>query len=260
MKIAIKDFILAITQFRRFCFLSALTDIKNQYRRSTLGPWWITLSMVLFVTILSVVYSRLMHEQLGEYVTYVGCGYAVWYLISTSVTAGADVFNKEKDYITQINIPVSVYVLKLIAKNLIIFGHNFIVCVILILIFDPINLYTLLFIPGLLLLLANLYWVILLLGMLGSRYRDIPPIINSLIQVLFLASPIAWKADKLGEHSKIVLLNPITYAVDLVRAPLMGQSPMLMSWIVGIVLFIIGTGFTFILLNKYRTRIPYWVD
>ena len=103
MKIAIKDFVLTLTQFRRFCFLSALTDIKNQYRRSTLGPWWITLSMVLYVVILSVVYSRLMHEQLGEYVTYVGCGYAVWYLISTSISAGANVFNGEKDYITQIN-------------------------------------------------------------------------------------------------------------------------------------------------------------
>ena len=260
MKIAIKDLMLALSKYRKFCFLYASTDIKNQYRRSTLGPWWITISMIVFVAILSVVYSRLMNENLGHYVTYIGCGYATWYLISTSITMGSSVFNQERDYITQINIPVSVYVLKLIIKNLIIFAHNFIVCVILILIFDPINLNTLLFFPGILLLLANLYWLVLLIAIIGARYRDIPPIISSLIQVLFLASPIAWKADKLGAHSKIVLLNPITYAIDLVRAPLMGQSPMLLSWIVGVSFLIIGTFFTFILLNKYRTRIPYWVD
>lgn len=259
MSRAIKDFILAITLFRRFFIFTAWSDIRMQYRRSTLGPWWITASMAVSVGVLSIVYSRLMHESLGPYVVYVGCGSAIWYLISTSISAGASVFNSESDYITQINIPISVYVLKLLTKNLITFGHSFIVCVAIILMFAPINWHTLLFIPGMLLLLMNLYWVILLIGMLGSRYRDIPPIINSVIQLLFLASPIAWNANKLGAHSKIVLLNPITYAMDIVREPLMGHSPMLLSWIVGIVCFVIGTTISFLLLNKYRTRIPYWV-
>ena len=80
----------------------------------------------------------------------------------------------------------------------------------------------------------------MLLGILGARYRDIPPIINSVIQVLFLASPIAWDAAKLGAHSKIVLLNPVTYALDLVRSPLLGHAPMGLSWLAGIGFFIVG--------------------
>ena len=150
-----------------------------------------------------------MGEHFGSYLAYIGCGYAVWYMISSTIINSSDLFDTEKDYITQINIPISVYILKLLSRNLIIFGHNFIVCIALILVFNPINFYTLLFIPGLILLLINLYWVALVISMLGARYRDIPPIINSVIQVLFLASPIAWKADKLGPDSKIILLNQL---------------------------------------------------
>tara|TARA_E500000178_G_C16962375_1_gene726674 strand:+ start:73 stop:888 length:816 start_codon:yes stop_codon:yes gene_type:complete len=257
--LALQDFILTLTQFRRFFIMTGVLDIKLQYRRSTLGPWWITLSMILFVSILSITYSKLVNVPIKTQLPLVACGYAVWYLISTSITSGANIFMQNQGYISQINIPVSVYIFRSITKNLVIFCHNFVVCIALILLFNPINLNTLLFIPGMLLLILNLYWVMLLLGMIGSRYRDIPPIITSLIQVIFLATPIAWPADKIGEYSKILIFNPFYYAIDLTRAPLMGEKPMLLSWGVGVGLFIIGTSITFILLNKYRTRIPYWV-
>jgi ABC-type polysaccharide/polyol phosphate export permease len=257
---AFKDIIQAITKFPMFIIFTAWLDIRVRYRRSTLGPWWITLSMIIFTATLSIVYSRLMNEPLQKFIPYLGVGYAIWFMLSMSIIEGANVFERERAYVKQMNIPVSVYVLKLITRNLIIFLHNFVVAIALILFFKiPINTDTLLFIPGLILVLLNLYWVVMLLGILGARYRDIPPIINSLMQVLFLASPIAWDAAKLGAGSKIVLFNPVTYALDLVRSPLLGHAPMGLSWIVGIVVFVIGMCFTLALLNRYRTRIPYWV-
>ena len=55
---ALKDIVQAITKFPMFIIFTAWLDIRVRYRRSTLGPWWITLSMIIFTATLSIVYSR----------------------------------------------------------------------------------------------------------------------------------------------------------------------------------------------------------
>jgi len=39
-------------------------DIRQRYRRSVLGPFWITLSMGVFILLLSVIYARLFNMEI----------------------------------------------------------------------------------------------------------------------------------------------------------------------------------------------------
>src|ERR1700686_2821463 len=59
-------------------------DIRQRYRRSVIGPFWITLSMGIFILVLGVIYSRLFHTDLQTYLPYLTVGFVVWGFISAS--------------------------------------------------------------------------------------------------------------------------------------------------------------------------------
>jgi len=126
----------------------------------------------------------------------------------------------------------------------------------------PLTLDTLLVIPGLLLVMLNGTWVVLFLGLVGARFRDIPPVMQSLVQVLFFVTPIVWMAKSLsqhGHHYLFVQLNLASYFVAVVRSPLLGQAPTAMVWDVVILTAIVGWLMTFILYAKKYRRVVYWL-
>lgn len=43
--------------------------------------------------------------------------------------------------------------------------------------------------PALILLLLNDFWMVLLLGLLSARFRDIPLVVASVVQVMFFITP-----------------------------------------------------------------------
>src|SRR5258708_32822844 len=57
-------------------------DIRQRYRRSTLGPLWITLSMAVFIGVLGVIYSRIFHVEVDIYLPFLTAGYVTWGFIA----------------------------------------------------------------------------------------------------------------------------------------------------------------------------------
>lgn len=243
-----------------FWIYMAWFDVKITYRGSLMGPFWITLSMAIFVTALSVVYGRLFHQNIKTYIPFLLCGFLNWYLISTIIINSCEMLIQYGGFITQIKVPFFTYFFRHISKNLIIYGHNFLVYLGVILIFKLNPGWTvLLAIPGLLLLLLNLIWVVVFISMVSARYRDLPPIVASLVQICFFISPITWMPQLLGSQSMILKYNPITYLLDVVRDPLLGIMPPWYSWVVVIGMFILETMLILPFFAKYRMRIPFWV-
>ena len=113
--------------------------------------------------------------------------------------------------------------------------------------------------PGLGLILLNGVWVSIFLGMISARFRDVPPIVASIVQVVFFITPIFWPADGLGNHRWLAEFNPIYAAIDVMRAPLLGQPTEPYSWLVLIVVTVLGCAASFTLFARLRTRIAFWV-
>lgn len=235
-------------------------DIQQRYRGSVLGPFWITLSMVVFIGALSIVYTRLFHQDIKTFLPFLTAGMLAWTFISTVLIESADVFVSSKAFIDNIKLPYLIYLFRLIWRNHIIFFHNLIVFFGVALFFKVgININTLFFIPAFLLVSVLLICVGLVIALLGSRFRDIPPVISSCIMVVFFVSPVTWKAEMLGEKSLIIKLNPLYYILDLIRSPLLGEAPALGSWIAVMTMLCISLLLSFWLFSRYRTRIPFWV-
>jgi ABC-2 type transport system permease protein len=237
-----------------------LQDIRQRYRRSSIGPLWITLSMGIFIGALGLLYGKLFGNPLEEYLPYLAAGFLVWAFLSTSVLDGAKVFVNAGGTILQLNAPLSVYVYKTVWINLIIFLHNIWVYLFIALWFgiSP-GWAMLLVIPALLLLLLNAVWVGLLLGLVSARFRDLPIMLTSVIQLVFFLTPIIWKPEMLPDRPLLLVGNPFYHYVEVLRAPLLGQMPSLSN--IGVVLAgtISGWAVCLFFYTAYRWRIAYWV-
>jgi len=235
-------------------------DVKLRYRRSKLGPLWLTLSAAIFISTIGLLYARFFGQSSADFVPHVAVGFIVWTLIVSIVNEACLVYIQAENILKQVNLPLTVHIWRMIWRNLLIFLHNFAIVPIVILIAGkPLTLHVLFLPIALALLLWNCFWVAILLAATCTRFRDVPPIVTNVAQLLFFISPIMWTPDFLGNRIWIAYYNPIYHLVELFRAPLLeGQIP-LISIGVCILMGLIGSAFCFALLARFRHRIAYWL-
>jgi ABC-2 type transport system permease protein len=235
-------------------------DIRQRYRRSVIGPFWLTLSMGIFIAALGLLYAGILKQPLATYLPYVAAGFIVWGLISTLILDGTQTFIANEGMIRQLPAPLSLYVYRTIWSNLIIFAHNAVIFAVVALWFgiNPgwVGLFAL---PALAVLAVNGVWMGLLLGLLSARFRDVPQILASLVQVMFFLSPIIWRPEMLPGRTLIVDWNPFYHLVELVRSPLLGQLPAPSTLVFVAAVTVCGWVTMLFFYTVYRWRIAYWV-
>ena len=236
-------------------------DIRGRYRRTTLGPWWITMSMGVLIAVMGSLYSVLFGLDVESYVPRLALGFVVWGMISGLIKESCAAFVESGDLITQIRLPLSIHVFRVVWRNVILFFHNAVIVVVVAILFAVWPGWAgLLAIPGLALLCVNGIWAGLLLGAFAARFRDVAPIIESVMMIAFFATPVIWTTELLPERAMLPLnLNPFYHALELVRTPLLGEVPGAASWIAMIGVTVAGGLATFVAYVRYRRRIPYWV-
>jgi ABC-type polysaccharide/polyol phosphate export permease len=94
----------------------------------------------------------------------------------------------------------------------------------------------------------------MLLGTLCARFRDIPPIVQTITQMMFLLTPM-WRPNQIPGRELFYLLNPFYYLVEIVRAPLEGRAPSLFVWTVAAAAFVVSLLF----FSRFRNLIVYWL-
>ena len=237
-------------------------DIRQRYRRSSLGPFWLTISMGVLIGALGLIFGTLFKSPMKELLPFLSIGLILWTLISTSIIEGCTGFTAGEAIIKQICLPLFSHILRVLWRNLVIFAHNLIIFPLVLLVFwKPLPAISPLAIVGLLLLMINLSWMALLLGVFCTRYRDVPQIVASMLQVFFYLTPIIWIPELLQNRANIFLLNsnPFFHLMEIVRAPLLGVLPSALNWQVCIVLALAGWGFTILFYGRFRSRIAYWL-
>ncbi len=235
-------------------------DIRKRYRRSVLGPFWLTMSMAVMVASLGYVYGSLFRFDLASYLPYLALSLALWNFVAATLNEGCGSFQEFDSLIKHVRMPLSVHALRVVWRNLIILGHNAVIYIVMALWLglSP-GLGGLLALPGLGLLVLNAVWIALLLGLICARFRDVPPIVASVVQLLFFVTPVMWKPELIAERHLMVALNPVYYLLEVVRGPLLGAVPNLGVWTVALGVTVAGWAVTFAAYVRFRKRIAYWL-
>ena len=245
---------------RELWFYSSVMETKQRYRRSVLGPFWISLSIAIMILSIGILWSKLWKISLPEYLPYFTVGLLLWTFISAIITESTFVFTRSVHIIKQVKLPFFYYIFNLIWKNVVIFTHHLIVYIIVIIYFK-VNLSAsiLLFIPGLLLYFLTALWVVPCLGILCTRFRDVEQLIPSILTILFFMTPIIWKMGWSGKEALFVYLNPLYHYIEIMRGPMLGYTPTMTNYLVVFLIAIIGMSVASFIINKYKNKISYWI-
>ena len=235
-------------------------DVRRRYRRTALGPWWITISTGLTVALLATLYGGLFRLPVEGHLPHVAAGLVVWVLLSGLVTEGCAVFVQARGIVLHINLPLSLHVYRMVWRNLLASSHNAALLPVVALGCGVWPGSTgLLAVPGLVAVCVNGAWLALVCGTLTARFRDVPIIVGSVMRVAFLATPIIWTPALLPGRAWVLEFNPFHHLLEVVRAPLLGEVPAPGSWVAVGTMTVAGWAGALALYVRCRGRIAYWL-
>jgi ABC-2 type transport system permease protein len=241
-------------------------DIRQRYRRSVLGPIWITISMAVTAVALGILYAGLFGNPLEKQLPYILVGMIVWGFVSGCISEGSEVFVANSGLITHLPAPISIHVYRLVWRQTLFFAHNLIVYAVMLVVFpQPLKWTDLAALPAMALLIVNGTWVALLVGIVSTRFRDLPPVTQSVVQLLFFLTPIVWMYDNLLENpavagrARLVEINPLFHFVEIIRRPMLGEDQQWHNWVIVIGIAVVGWALTLLVMRRYRGRVAYWV-
>lgn len=242
-------------------------DIKQRYKRSTLGPLWITIATGVMAIALGLLYSLLFQIDWRQFLPHVTVGFIIWGFISGCIKEGSTVFIENEGLIKQLPSALSVHVFRLVWRQLLFLAHNMIIWLIMVFALDiPITWELVMAVPALVLLVINGVWVAMFFGMVATRFRDVAPLLEALIQLAFYVTPIVWtthtleqRGGEVAEQAKIVEINPLFHYLEIVRGPMIGIHVEPYHWWIVLACTVVGLGLTIFAMRQWRFRVPYWV-
>jgi lipopolysaccharide transport system permease protein len=235
-------------------------DIRLRYRGSVLGPLWLTISTGVMVGALGFLYSTLFKMDLHDYLPFLALSLVLWSFLTASVSDACTGFTEAEGVIRSVRMPFTVFAIRTVIRNIVILAHNIIVVAVVFVIFSrwP-GAGALLALPGVVLWLINALALNLMLGAFCARFRDILPIINSIMQIAFFLTPVIWKPEQLGGLQWILPFSPFFDLIEIVRAPLLGEGLPITAWIgaLGYTAALCAIAWAFFL--RARGRIAFWL-
>lgn len=246
---------------REFWALLAYREVRAQYRRTIIGPLWISVAMAIYVFALDIVYGRIFGLSSEEFMPWVIIGLVAWYFINSAISESLNVFITYRGYILQHKKPMFTYSMIPLTRAFLLCAHHMIVVVaVIVLLQVPFLNYYWMIIPGFLLFVFAVSWIGMLLSVISLRYRDVPQIITNIMQLAFLVTPVMYKPDHPEvANSLIVRLNPFAHILAVVRDPLLGKMPPVHSLEIAAGLGVVGWVITLYVFGRFRNRIAYWL-
>lgn len=244
----------------RLCWTLSWLDIRLRYRGSMLGPFWLTLSTGVMVGSMGVIYATLFHMDLHQYLPFLAVSQVLWAFMAVLVAEGCMANTISEAMIRSVRMPFSLYAARVVLRNLVVLAHNMLVIVA---VFAVLNAWpgreAVMVLPGLVLWLFDALAITVLLGAVCARFRDIPPIVTSLMQMAFFITPVIWRPEQAGTHRWLLVFNPLYALLEVVRGPLLGSVPGAEIYAMAIGTTVALCGFSLLLFARVRNRIAFWI-
>ena len=238
----------------------AWRDFLRQTRRTLLGPFYSILGTGITVAVLGYVYGAVLDMSGSTIFPYIAAGLVIWFFISGCISGGLSVYISARGILEERALPIAFSAFRFVLRYLIELIVKFAVfAIVAAAVALPVTADALLALPGLAILALNGLWVVLVFGPLGARYRDVSQIVSPLMLIAFLASPVLWPQGMLGGSEFIAVFNPFTHFLAIVRDPLLGSPPPMLSVIVTLAMTVGGWALAIIYHCLCKNRIVFWI-
>ena len=241
-------------------FRLGISDTAAKYRRSILGPLWLTLGMAITVIGLGTFWSLIWRVDVASFFPYLTAGLLIWNFLVAAMVEGTVCFAQQASVIRAAPLPLFLHPLRMTVKTTITLLHNSVVYIAVAAFFHvPVTPATLLVLPGLAGLFAFSLATALTLGIIGARFRDFPPIVEAIVPLMFFITPVLWFTSALGERAYFANFNPFTHLIAVVREPMLGQVPSATNYLVVTAIVVVLWVLALAVFARSRTRLSLWI-
>lgn len=202
-------------------------DIRGKYKGSFLGVMWSFINPLLMTLVYAIVFPFILRSTEPNYVTFLIIGILPWTFFTTVISQGTFCILANAGIIKKVYFPREILPISVATSGLV----NFLISCIIIfifLIFSGIGFS--IQILWLLLIILTQYIlslaIIFITSAIDVYIRDFEYIINFIIQMLFYATPILYKADMFvgSSFEWLIAINPMATIITCYRDVLFYQS------------------------------------
>ena len=258
-RLAVRDIMSSLSQPRLWANL-AWRDIVVQFERSLLGPFWMTLQAAAWIGAIVFVFGGIMGPH-KEYAVYVAIGIVLYNYITVIITDSSDVFIRNRIIIHSHPNPYFAYVLRQVNfANIQLVFQSLIVVVVFAFVGFPISMMALLAILGMVLCVIMSVFLALIFSLLGLRWGDFRFGMLAIMRLGLFVTPILWTVEGGGWLKQLAAnVNPMAHFINIVRMPLMGELPPMLSYYVVFGCIIAGVSLGGYLFVHLRRTISMWL-
>lgn len=236
-----------IWRYRDLYYMYVKRDIITVYKQTILGPLWFLIQPILTTIMYMFVFGGLAGistDGIPQPLFYMS-GILLWNYFNAAFMVSSNVFTANASVFGKVYFPRLVVPLSGITSNLIKFGIQLLLFIIIYLYYyiQGINLtinWTLLLFPILILMIAfhAMSWG-LIISALTTKYRDLTQLVTFGIQLFMYLTPVIYPLSAAPEKYRIFIsLNPLTPIFETFKYSCMGSGSL--DWI--------GLGYSFIVL------------
>lgn len=214
-------------------FFFALTRVHSRYDRTILGAYWETLTVAFYVSLIAVVWSNVLGQELSEFLPYLAISWIFWNFLSRNIVGGPSVFIENRAEIENFRRPLIFYCIRECMHNVIIFAYQCItICFVILFSGLDLRLSSILVFAAVILVFCTSVIYYYVMGLVSLRYRDLPVLIGAVMPAFFFLTPILWKPSENGLLGLVTAYNPLTYYIEMFREPLLGAPFQIQNYFV----------------------------
>ena len=206
-------------------------DFRVRYKQAVLGVAWSVLTPVLFMTVFTLVFTRVARTGHGDapYPLFAYLGLLPWTFFATSLNLGGMSLATNVPLLNKVYCPREVFPLATMAVAAIDTVLSCSVLVVLFLIYGTVPMLTWLYVPVILVVqLAFVIGVVLAASAVIVYLRDVRYAIPVVLQIGLFATPVAWSLNSISgtlQHL-YVAVNPLGAVIESYRRTVLeGHAP-----------------------------------
>jgi len=250
-------------KFRDLWLMEGRLIISNRYKRTFLGPFWITMQALLMIVAFSIVRGIVFQGGVKtEIVPYISIGMVVFTFQQHLFISSSSAFKANLSYMQGTNLPLSIGIYRFLFVELINFLHLIILFPILF-IWPGMKFHILgfLLIPvWVFLTLLIFFFISLWLGIGANRFADIAPLISTVLPFFMFVTPVWWDIATVRSHKVKIITdyNPFNWILSLFREGILGQHLNLKYLLFFVVALLVNMAIGFHVFAKYKSQVVLW--
>ena len=226
--------------YRDLLFLLVRRDFVSFYKQTILGPIWFFVQPIITILIYNLVFSNLAGIKTDEIPAplFYLAGTIIWNYFADCLTKTSTVFKDNAAVMGKVYFPRFIMPLSIVLSNLIRFAVQFILFLILMMIYWGKGVAilpnaTVLLFPLLILLIAALGLGLgMIISAVTTKYRDLAFVVTFGVPLLMYTTtviyPLSTAVTKYPGYSWIIKFNPITSVIETLRHGFLGKGSF--SW------------------------------